>query len=143
MLWESAKLTLKKHGRVYVVLLTGPLQGWHHGKVSDPTDKKLKTTKMGPKEAKRNPFKPDSEYQRWMNSENHSGRALGTRRQSLALSGEASQSQKHKQKHHNHENHRKWTQVARFGLRIRLFEPAGCVYRLHTLPDPKSHREIP
>ena len=77
---------------------------------------------MEPKENKWNPLRPDFAYPGWMNSEKHSGQALGTRRQSLALSKEASESQKHIQKHPNHENRPKWTQVARFGLRIRLFE---------------------
>ena len=86
------------------------------------TTKNPKTTKMELKEARWNPFRPDCDYPGWMKSENHSRQASGTRRWSLAFSEEASEGRKHKQKHPNHQNLRKWTQVAQFGLRIRLFE---------------------
>ena len=59
------------------------------------TTKNPKTTKMEPKGAKWNPFRPDFEYPGWMKSEKHSGQALDTRGRSLALLEEASEDHKH------------------------------------------------
>ena len=57
------------------------------------TTKNPKTTKMKLKESRWNPFRTDFLYPGWMKSEKHSGQALDTRRRSLALSKEASESQ--------------------------------------------------
>ena len=86
------------------------------------TTENSKTTKMEPNGARWNRFMPDSEDPGWMNSESHFRQMLETQRWSLALPEEASEGRKHKQKHQNHQNRGEWTQVARFGLRIRLFE---------------------
>ena len=66
-----------------------------HCKVSTTERFWIRTTKTILKEARWNPFMPDSEYPGWMNSENHSRQTLDTRRWSLALSEEASEGRKH------------------------------------------------
>ena len=45
------------------------------------------------------------------------------------------------QNYQNPENRRKWNHMARFGLRIRLFEAHSHFQSIATPPDPKSHRK--
>ena len=63
----------------------------------------------------------------------------GTLGGSWDLPEAASDQRKRYQNHQNCENRRKWTHMARFGLRIRLFESHSHFLSIANPPDPKSH----